>query len=69
MFDWLLKTAQGVTNGCSREVKVTSSRHGIRTITVRSDSPIDAIDAIRIVADSLPAAEPGETREIKAYLG
>jgi negative regulator of sigma E activity len=69
MFDWLFKAAQSTTNNCSREVKVTSSRHGEKTITVYGDLPVDAINAIRIVADSLPAAEPGETREIKAYLG
>lgn len=69
MFDWLFKSTQNVTNGCSREVTVASSRHGVRTITVRGDLPIDAIDAVRAVHDALPAAEPGETRNIKAYLG
>lgn len=68
MFDWLFKSAQPVVNGCSRQVQVTSSRHGTKTYTVCSDLPVDSIDAIRAVADSLPDLESGESREIKTSL-
>ena len=68
MLDWLFKPAQNVVNGCSREVKVTSSRHGTKTYTVYGDLPVDSIDAIRAVSDSLPASESGETLEIKTSL-
>ena len=67
MFDWLFKPVP-VTNGCSREVKVTSSRYGTKIYTVYGDLPVDSIDALRIVSDNLPVAEPGESREIKTYL-
>ena len=68
MFNWLFKPAQPVTNGCSREVKVTSSRHGTNSYTVYGDLPVGSIEAIRIVSDNLPAPEPGESIEIKTSL-
>ncbi|MEG3981872.1 hypothetical protein [Microcoleus sp. D3_18a_C4] len=67
MFDWLFKPAS-VVNGCSRQVQVTSSRHGTKIYTVYGDRPVDSIDALRIVSDSLPDSEPGETLEIKTSL-
>ena len=67
MFDWLFKPVP-VANGCKREVRVTSSRHGTKIYTVYGDLPVDSIDALRAVSDSLPVAEPGETREIKTSL-
>ncbi len=68
MFNWLLKPTQPMINSHSREVKVTSSRYGTKTYTVYGDLPVDSIDALRIVADNLPVAEPGESREIKTSL-
>lgn len=67
MLDWLFKPAS-VANGCSRKVKVTSSRHGVKVYTVYGDRPVDSIDAIRIVSDNLPDPEPGESIEIKTSL-
>lgn len=67
MFDWLFKSAP-VANGCSREVRVTSSRHGTKIYTVYGDLPVNSIHALRIVSDSLPDPEPGETLEIKTSL-
>ena len=68
MFDWLFKPAQNVTNGCSREVEVRSSRYGTKTYTVYGDLPVDAIVALNVVGDNLSPLEPGETREIKTSL-
>lgn len=56
-------------NDCFTEVKVSRSRHGDRTFLVESDSKVDAIDAVRVVHDTLPPLEPGESRNTKAYLG
>ncbi|TAE54382.1 MAG: hypothetical protein EAZ88_09375 [Oscillatoriales cyanobacterium] len=66
MFDWLFKPT---VNGYSREVEVRSSRHGKKTVVLWADEPIGGIDALRTVANQLPALEPGESREIKTYLG
>jgi hypothetical protein len=70
MFDWLFKSASVSVSvdGCSREVKVTSSRHGTKTYTVYGDLPVGSIDALRIVSNNLPALEPGESIEIKTSL-
>ncbi|MEG3841027.1 hypothetical protein [Microcoleus sp. herbarium14] len=68
MFDWLFKPAQNVVNGCSRQVQVTSSRHGTKIYTVYGDLPVDSIDALRIVSNNLRTPEPGETIELKTSL-
>ena len=52
-----------------KKVHIISSRHPTRIVTVYSDSKIDAIDALRAVDDELPAPEPGESRQIKTFLG
>lgn len=67
VFDWLFKSAP-VVNGCSREVKVTSSRHGTKIYTVYGDLPVGPMEAIRIVSDNLPAPKPGESIEIQTSL-
>ena len=69
MLDWLFKPAQNVVNGCSREVKVTSSRGTARKLTqfMAICLWIQLMQS-RAVSDSLPASESGETLEIKTSL-
>lgn len=52
-----------------RDVHVVSSRHPTRIFRCEADSEVCAIDARRAVADKLPAPEPGESREIKTFIG
>ena len=52
-----------------KDVHVISSRHPTQVITLYSDSEICEIDALRAVADKLPAPEPGESRQIKTFFG
>ena len=52
-----------------RDVHVISSRHPTRIVTVYSDCEICEIDALRAVDDKLPTPEPGESRQIKTFLG
>jgi hypothetical protein len=67
MFDWLLGKPQ---NTYSRKVYVTSSRHrGRQVFTVYGDTEVCAIRALKKVEAQLPRPEPGETVEIKTYLG
>jgi hypothetical protein len=51
-----------------RDVHVVSSRHPTRIFRCEADSEVCAIAALRTVADSLLAPEPGEHREIKTFL-
>jgi len=67
MFDWLLGQ---VANRYSRKVYVTSSRgRGTKVFTVYGDTEVCAIRAMKEVERQLPRPEPGETVEIKTYLG
>ena len=52
-----------------RDVHVISSRHPVRIFRCEADCEVDAIDALRTIADKLPAPEPGESRQIKTFLG
>lgn len=52
-----------------RDVHVVSSRNPTRIFRCEADSEICPIDALRVVADSLPPIEPGEHRQIKTFLG
>ncbi|MEG4576740.1 hypothetical protein QUA56_29295 [Microcoleus sp. N3A4] len=68
MLDWLFGTAK-VANQYSRTVYVTSSRHPTKVFTVYGDTEVCAIRAMKEVELQLPRPEPGETVEIKTYLG
>lgn len=69
MFD-LLFGKTPVANGCSRQVYVRSSRRsGVQVFTVYGDTEVCAIRALKEVEQQLPRPEPGETVEIKTYLG
>jgi len=67
MFGWLFGK---VANTHSRKVYVTSSRRsGVQVFTVYGDNEVCAIRALKEVEAQLPRPEPGETVEIKTYLG
>jgi hypothetical protein len=67
MFDWLFGK---VANRYSRKVYVTSSRgQETQVFTVYGDTEVCAIRAMKEVERQLPRPEPGETVEIKTYLG
>jgi hypothetical protein len=67
MFDWLFGK---VANRHSRKVYVTSSRGtGTKIFTVYGDNEVCAIRAMKEVELQIPRPEPGETVEIKTYLG
>ncbi|MEG4594170.1 hypothetical protein QUB00_20515 [Microcoleus sp. F8_C2] len=67
MLDWLFGK---VANTHSRKVYVTSSRGpGTQVFTVYGDTEVCAIRALKEVEAQLPRPEPGETVEIKTYLG
>ncbi|MEG4838382.1 hypothetical protein [Microcoleus sp. B9-D4] len=68
MFGWLFGTAK-VANTHSRKVYVRSSRHPTKVFTVYGDTEVCAIRALKEVENQLPRPEPGETVEIKTYLG
>ena len=52
-----------------RDVHVISSRNPTRIFRCEADSEIWEIDALRTIADKLPAPEPGEHRQIKTFFG
>lgn len=66
MFDWLLRKPQ---NTYYREVHVISSRRSTQIFTVYGDTEVCPIAALKAVERQLPPPEPGETVEIKTYLG
>ncbi|MEG4497035.1 hypothetical protein QUB05_07500 [Microcoleus sp. F10-C6] len=68
MFDWLFGTVK-VANQYSRKVYVNSSRHPTKVFTIYGDTEVCAIRAMKEVELQLPKPEPGETVEIKTYLG
>jgi hypothetical protein len=57
------------TNTHCREVQVISSRYQTRTFKVYGDTEVCSIRALNEVVAHIPPAEPGETRQIKTYLG
>lgn len=66
MFNWLFGSQQ---NTHSREVYVSSSRRPTQIFTVYGDIEVCPIAALKAVERQLPPPEPGETVEIKTYLG
>lgn len=66
MFDWLFGKPQ---NTHYREVYVISSRHSTKTFKVYGDTEVCPIAALKAIERQLPAPEPGETIQIKTYLG
>jgi hypothetical protein len=68
MLDWLFGGKPQNTH--SRKVYVSSSRRrGTQVFTVYGDTEVCAILAMKEVERQLPRPEPGETVEIKTYLG
>jgi len=68
MFDWLFGTEKPQNTHC-REVHVISSRRATRTFKVYGDTEVGPLRALKEVAAQISPAEPGETIEIKTYLG
>ncbi|MEG4503877.1 hypothetical protein QUA81_13520 [Microcoleus sp. F6_B4] len=68
MFDWLFGKP---VNTHFRQVYVRSSRRssGTQVFTVYGDNEVCAIRSLKEVEAQLPRPEPGETVEIKTYLG
>lgn len=50
-----------------RDVHVTSSRYGTEIVKVWADEPVDAVEALRVVQNSLRQKEPGETLQVKTF--
>ena len=67
MLDWLFGGKPQNTH--SRKVYVRSSRRATQLFTLYGDTKVCAIRAMKEVERQLPRPEPGETVEIKTYLG